>query len=305
MPNQKYAYVTVLTTESYLIGVFALKESLNRVKAKYPLVVLVNDNITDASISKMKDFGIEVMKIKSIEIPESIMSKNAGTNYNRWTNTFDKLRMFGLTEFDKFVYLDSDMYIRKNIDELFEAENMSAVVDRHYCTVDPNYLELTSGVLVIVPEKDLDIKIAEKITQVMNKYDQFGDQDVIQEYYSDWKLKENLHLSVIYNMFILHLDYYIKDEVKSDFNYRDFQKVNFDDLKIIHFICKKKPWQFTIDQIDEYIDFLNDVRQKDYLDCDVEEQKKMFEAEFSLGRKYTKIVSLEYMDIIKSVSDKI
>ena len=197
------------------------------------------------------------------------------------------------------------MYIRKNIDELFDAEDMSAVIDRHYCTIDPEYMELTSGVLVVEPKKDLDLEIAKKIPICIEKLGQFGDQDVIQQYYEDWRLKPNLHLPLVYNMFILHLEYFIKSNNPSKFNYRDFQKIDFENLKIIHFICKKKPWDFNKSQIDEYIEFLNTIRKKDYEDCDIKEQKDMIEAEFSLAPEYTKKVTLEYMDILEKVSKEI
>lgn len=305
MDSEKYAYVTVLTTDTYLIGVLALKECLNRVKSKYKLVVLINNSINEKTIKIMKNFNIEIIKINSVEIPQRIMTKNAGTNYNRWSNTFDKLRVFGLIQFDKIIYLDSDMYIRKNIDHLFEAENMSAVIDRHYCTIDSNYMELTSGILVIEPKKNLDIQIAKKIPTCINKFEQFGDQDVIQQYYTDWKLKDNLHLPLTYNMFILHLEYFIKEEEQNKLEYKDFKKIELNDLNIIHFICKKKPWDFKIDEIDKYIEFLNDIRKKDYEECDIEEQRKMFEAEFELSQKYTKMITLEYMEIIQNISKKI
>lgn len=303
--DKKYSYITVLTTENYLIGVLALKECLNRLNSKYRLAVLINNNITEKTINILKSFDIDVIKIDKIEIPEQIKMQNAGTNYNRWSNTFDKLRMFSLTQFDKIVYLDSDMYIRKNIDELFDAEDMSAVIDRHYCTIDPEYMELTSGVLVVEPKKNLDLEIAKKIPICIEKFGQFGDQDVIQQYYEDWRLKPNLHLPLVYNMFILHLEYFIKSNNPSKFNYRDFQKIDFENLKIIHFICKKKPWDFNKSQIDEYIEFLNTIRKKDYEDCDIKEQKDMIKAEFSLVPEYTKKVTLEYMDILEKVSKEI
>lgn len=300
MIEKKYAFVTVLTTDDYLIGVLSLNEALKRVNSKYPFVVVVNNNVKEETIKKMSDLGIAVKKVKSIDIPEGVLDKNEGTNYTRWNNTFDKLRIFSLTEFDKIVCLDSDMYIRENIDELFEQEHMAATIDRHYCAIDSNYIEMTSGVMVVVPEKDLDLKIAENIIAVKNKLNQFGDQDLIQEYYSNWKNEENLHLPLIYNMFILHLDYFIKENGNITSNCKDFQKYNLDDLKIIHFICKKKPWQFTKKEIDTYIEFLEDVRKKDYEDCEIEEQKEMFEVEFEIDRKFTKKLTLEYMDIIET-----
>ena len=82
--------------------------------------------------------------------------KNDKGIFSHWTNTFDKLLIFELIQFDKLVYLDSDMYIRKNIDELFERENMSAVIDRRIGPIiSEDWIKLTSGLMVIEPKKDI------------------------------------------------------------------------------------------------------------------------------------------------------
>ena len=41
------AYITVLSSDEYLIGVLCLNQSLKDAKSKYPLVVLVNDKISE------------------------------------------------------------------------------------------------------------------------------------------------------------------------------------------------------------------------------------------------------------------
>ena len=138
MKNIKKAYITSLSTENYLIGVLALKECLNRVKAQYPLVVLVNDTISNESIEKLKSRDIIVIKKDRVQIPDDVRKRNDEKLLSRWSNTFDKLLVFGLTEFEKLVYIDSDMYIRKNIDELFDRPHMSATIDRKNCCIDFN-----------------------------------------------------------------------------------------------------------------------------------------------------------------------
>ena len=43
-------------------------------------------------------------------------------SFQYWINIFE------LTEFEKILYLDSDLYINKNIDELFDFPNMSDII---------------------------------------------------------------------------------------------------------------------------------------------------------------------------------
>ena len=300
MDNRK-AYITSLSTENYLIGVLALKECLNRVNAKYPLYVVVNDSISENALAKLQVKDINIIKKVSIKIPEEVKKRNDEKLLSRWSNTFDKLLVFGLTEFDKIVYLDSDMYIRKNIDELFDRPNMSAAIDRKNCCIDFNWKKMTSGLIVIEPKAGLDKELAQTMTKVQEKYKEFGDQDVIQWHFPDWENHEELHLPLLYNMFVLHLDYYVKHENSEPCDCRDYEMYNLDDIAVFHFITRNKPWIYSKESIDEYADFQDEIRKIDYDICEDEEQRKMFEAAFKLGRDVTKKVTLEYMEILESV----
>ena len=57
MIEKNYAFVTVLTTDDYLIGVLSLNESLKRVNSKYPFIVVVNNNVKQETIEKMEKLG--------------------------------------------------------------------------------------------------------------------------------------------------------------------------------------------------------------------------------------------------------
>lgn len=301
MDNIKKAYITSLSTENYLIGVLALKECLNRVKAKYPLVTLVNDTISNEAIEKLKAMDIIIIKKDRIKIPDEVKKRNDEKLLSRWSNTFDKLLVFGLTEFDKLVYIDSDMYIRKNIDELFEKPHMSATVDRKNCCIDFEWMKMTSGLIVIEPKKNLDLELTETMKKVQEKYSEFGDQDVIQWHYPEWEKHPELHLPLKYNMFVLHLDYYVKHSDSEKFDGRDYEMYDLDDIAVYHFITRNKPWQYSPKTIQEYADFQDEIRKIDYDICTDEEQRKMFEAAFKLGRDITKKITLEYMEILDKV----
>ena len=148
------SYITVLSTENYLKGVLCLIESLKRTNTKYPISVLVTDNISSTIEGVLKQNKVNVIRKNKVCVPKSIKMKNQMGNFEHWTNTFDKLQIFELTEFQKLVYLDSDMYVRKNIDELFEKESMSATIDRPTGPIflDDYEIKLTSGIMVIEPE---------------------------------------------------------------------------------------------------------------------------------------------------------
>ena len=121
---KKYTYMTFLGTDEYLTGVLVLNQCLKNVGSKYPLTVLASDSVNNESLNILKRNKISYI-IKKDFVPSSEVSKN-NSDYGtpHWNKTFGKLYIFGMTEFDKIVYIDSDMLLIKNVDNLFNKENI-------------------------------------------------------------------------------------------------------------------------------------------------------------------------------------
>lgn len=286
-------YMTVLSTDDYLIGVLALNESLKKVKSKYKLTVLINENISPKLKEILKANNIEVIEVKSLELPEWIISQNITKRAN-WNYTFDKLLIFELTKYDKIVFLDSDMFVRNNIDELFEKKNMSATVDRcDTVLVKEEYQELTSGILVIEPKKGIMSQFMEIIRdeKIKEKYDNIGDQDILQLYDREWKNKKELHLETKYNMFFLDIEYYINKGIYS-----------LDEISVIHFITGNKPWKYKESELEkEYLEWLKEVSMRDYNKNKLEEIRENIE----FGIENKKKVLQEYVKILANCRKEI
>ena len=265
------AYVGVLSTPSYLIGILGVAECLKRVKSKYPFYVVITDQISSETESLLNNYGIHTIRRNSIEIPEIIKLKNSQGE---------------LTQFDKIVYLDADLYIRKNIDELFEYPHMATTPNRKY---GPNITpppELISGLLVIEPQKGLLDKFSNILLNISDKRQSVGDQDILQEYYTNWANMPELHLDIKYNTFFTYLDYYIK-----------YCNYALDDISVFHFILTKKPWNFSLNTVDEYIKYLNArldllynrYHSQDLLDC------------INSGDENRLIIAKEYLSLIEKL----
>ena len=226
------AYVTVLSTNNYYKGVLVLFESLKLTNPKINnFVVLVNETIDKEIIDDLINRGYIVIKKDKIE---ASFIKN--DKYAHWSNTFDKFNVFDLLDYDKVVYLDSDMYVDKNIDELFDLPNMSATIaGKHYY---PDWTNLNSGLMVITPKEG----VLEGLKEILfsKKFESHvGDQDIIGNYF-DWE-NQNLEIIDKYNIFSYLIDNYINDEIYT-----------IDDIKVIHYIGNKKPWMFNSKEIEEY-----------------------------------------------------
>lgn len=262
--KKEKSYVTVLSTEEYLDGVLALDYSLKKVGSKYPLHVLLSKNISKETEELLQKLNIPTIRKEGISIPDEIINKNVSTEKSRWNYTFDKLNVFELIQFKKIVFLDSDIFVTKNIDDLFEKPNMSAVVDKHYGpNITSRCMELTSGVMVIVPQKSQIGKFKTIIKMNLDNRESIGDQDILQEFDLDWKNKKELHLNNKYNVFFPYIEYYI-----------NMQEHTLEDFSVIHFIYPIKPWTVNSkNRINEYVEYVNDFTRKDYDKTGIEDIK--------------------------------
>lgn len=233
-------YITLLSTLSYLPGVIALHESLKQVESSYSLWVSLSTNIPNNVDDQLKQLGMHVVRLpESLEIPTALKKKSG-----HWGNTFDKLHLFGLTNFDKMVYLDSDMIVLTNIDELFDKPHMSAVAAGHL--IHPEWKRLNSGLMVIEPQDRLPEKIADRLQQALEETaliggEALGDQDLINAFYSDWPMTKSLHLDDGYNIFYSHLDGYIENHGYS-LPIINNTGTNVRAIRVVHFVGPNKPW---------------------------------------------------------------
>lgn len=264
MPNKKYAYATILSTDSYLPGVLALYKSIKKTNTKVSdFVVIVNQDIKKETINRLEQNGIVVKTMPKVNVPKEIKARNKLIPH--WNNTFDKFNIFNLTDYDKVVYIDSDIYVAENIDELFKKQNMSAVVSGKSYNRNKNWNELNSGVMVIEPREGIidrlidkmnymskrkkklkkshkngkgkyfsKVKLLELKDRICKSFKGIGDQDVLEEYF-DWKNRPELHLNESFNVFANNADYY-----------KEKLGIN---PKCYHFIGAKKPWSLTPKEI--------------------------------------------------------
>jgi glycogenin len=230
-------YVTLLSTPDYLPGVLVLSESLRQVGAVMPLLVLVSADIPKADESLLLARGIRTSRLTDrFSLPESIRLK-AG----HWAGTLDKLQLFGLTDYQKLVYLDSDMMILTNIDELFECPHMSAVAAGQL--VHSSWSRLNSGLMVIEPDGKLPAMLMGVLGKARSEVpklgtEAIGDQDLINAFYDDWPSSPHLHLDQGYNVFHSLLDEYVRQGYALASKRGPSGQV----VRVVHFIGRRKPW---------------------------------------------------------------
>lgn len=234
------AFVTVLSTPDYLPGVGCLAASLRETGTDVPLVVAVGagvDSTTRQALGRLPGVA-HVLRLSA----SSLLPAWAVQQHHYWGCTFDKLQLFGLREFSKFVYLDSDMLVLAPLDSLFEAPHMAAVDAGRL--VEPSWTRLNSGLMVIEPEQALPERIASRFPAAAEEMARtggaaLGDQDVINSYYADWP-QSGPHLDQAYNVFFDHLEAYLASGQYALPGAPSSSAART--IRIVHFTGRDKPW---------------------------------------------------------------
>jgi hypothetical protein len=135
----KYCYTTLLASDDYLYGVLGLYYSLLEVDSKYPLHIVVTDNISQDSLNILKQ----------LDIPYNIFPRIDFLHEEAlYQITFNKFHIFGLKEYDKVCFIDADAIVNKNIDLIFSHPTPAFVkfnedfISGVLILIDPNTKEL-------------------------------------------------------------------------------------------------------------------------------------------------------------------
>ena len=153
MPKKakKYAYFTLVARDKYVNGTVCMYASLKD-KTTYPLIALTFD-ISEKNRRRLVDMGIVCLEVDKINSVKAGVGDNT-PRLDDFTYTYTKLHIFRFDEFDKIIFLDSDLIVTKSIDHLFEEvkEDFAA------CDCTPYYEHIfNSGVMVIRPDKKVPI----------------------------------------------------------------------------------------------------------------------------------------------------
>ena len=132
MPN--YAITTLLFGgDSYLPGILLLGSSIRKIMPKtyekyITLCCMVTHDVSKEArelISKLYD---RVIDVEYLQIPATLIKHKNPNTQNTYSKTFTKLRIFEMTEYDKVLFLDSDMLVlKKDFFSLFNLNTPAAV----------------------------------------------------------------------------------------------------------------------------------------------------------------------------------
>lgn len=241
--SKKYAYVTTLYgNNEYFLGTLMLGYSLSKINSSFDKVVLVTSDVNENIKNILKDFfiviDIEYIKVSTINFVE----KNG-----RFEEVFTKLQALTLEQYDKILLLDSDMYILKNMDHLFDVQAPAGLfrslnmkdkpilgdkINDQYIKIKGGKIHgiVNAGLLLLEPSRDELKSILNEVNSKLN-YSLLNPE---QEYLS-WRYRNKWHyIGKEYN-------YQFSDAINQK------NKLSIHDIYNLHYSWVLKPWDLLFE----------------------------------------------------------
>ncbi|KAI0778030.1 glycosyltransferase family 8 protein [Trametes elegans] len=256
------AYFVLLSTRDYLPGLLVMHKSLVDAGTKYPLVVMVTPAVPQDVRDVVTRRGIEIRDVDPLYPRDGYQP---ALHDIRFAETWTKIRMFQLVEFDRLVHLDADMLIRQSMDELMEFDLPPRhIAAAHVCACNPRrlphypkdwvpqncahsavpdplspppaitetsprpYALLNSGLVVLNPSRAIfeDLRRFLVESPLVREFS-FPDQDLLAEYFNGrWK-PLSWRFNALKTLRVCHP-----------------QEWSDDVVHCVHYILNDKPWKF-------------------------------------------------------------
>jgi hypothetical protein len=117
---RRRAFVSLLSTDSYLRGVQCLARGLRASHSRFPLIVMTTGSVTDACVDELRaELGVEIRAVEYVHVPSEARAAYACAHF---ADCYSKLHAWGWLEFEQLCYLDADMLPRASLDVLLTTD---------------------------------------------------------------------------------------------------------------------------------------------------------------------------------------
>ena len=243
----KCCWVFYLSSDNYyLYLLLSAYKDLIDTQTKYPVYCMLTNNVSYQTQTMLETIGI-----KSIYITQLNISINK-TLPSWYQSALSKLSIIGAdleAKFDKIVYLDTDLWIKQNIDELMTKPHMSAVIN-HAPKEILNEYKIGSSIFcsgLFVWDFKNNPGLGSTLLQTLDQLPtgiKWHDQNILNFWFQNWKDQPELHLPVDYGLM----------------NHKNIYRLIEDlyHIKIIHFTDRDRthwPFETKVYMSDTYCQF--------------------------------------------------
>ena len=217
----KVAWLTAMMNDNYAVGAVYLGYVLRKLSCHHKMIALVSSDVSAASQDALHKVGFDVLVVESLDCnwmdrQKGILERSLGI-----PGTHMRFHAWNYTQYEKIIYLDGDIMLLNNIDELFLS---SGEIAASYCArpgiLDPCF---NAGLLMFKPSSKSYNEIMRLWSSLSEGKYCPNDQVLLWHYYADrgkW-----LPLPYAYNV----------------------RRYLYHPMKVYHFACclTKKPWKVT------------------------------------------------------------
>ena len=256
IPADKTAYVTTLwgTCRAHFIDALVCGRSLNK-NTKRDMILLYTEDVSPDWLRELGTYW-QCEKVSPV-VPQMFPGVTELVNHNsRFDLVFTKLRAWDhlASRYERIIMLDTDIVIRKNIDELFQQPTPMALqrhpgADFAHGAPISELGGINAGVMVVQPSKD----DWERMSQILKKPQKC--KGLKQESNSNWEwnkqpeqnflsvmLEDWSHLEVKYNYQLHQMSYLDRECLKMCRR----SEIELEDVHVWHFSALPKPSHFVV-----------------------------------------------------------
>ena len=154
-----FAYVTLVTSDDFVLGAQLLAYSLRKQQCKEPLLCIVTPNLTPHSLQLLTASSYTLLLVHPLPCPFR-------SHVSSWSAVgLTKLRIFSLTRYSRLLYIDADCLVLQNLDHLFRTPHSPTFPFAAAPDISPPD-RFNAGVLLLAPDLRLYQHMIESLPAV-------------------------------------------------------------------------------------------------------------------------------------------
>ena len=179
----RYAYSSYATTSAYLCNSVMMFEALERLGSKADRILFYDEgwdlHVSDAT-DRNSQLLVKARDAYGVKIYPAQFEK---VDNNTWDASFGKFLSWQQTQYNRVIHIDSDVTIKKHMDELFMLPETSVAMVRAYWAL-PGKRALTSMFVMLEPSYKEFTRLTDAAQEARKEGREF-DMDILNHFYGD------------------------------------------------------------------------------------------------------------------------
>lgn len=196
-PRSDVAWLTVVVNDEFIVPTLVLGHSLRTFSCQKNMIAFISKDVSEGAVRALQSVGWETRLVEEMDCNwlDAKMGGNRNSGFfakplgKRIRGTHTRFKAWNYTEFSKIIYLDADVMLMTNIDELFDIPNdFAATPCARPTTIDPCF---NAGLMVFRPDSNHYEQIMKTWFKTAEEDICIHDQDLLTIYFVDagnWKV---------------------------------------------------------------------------------------------------------------------